>query len=141
MNLTKHKKIDVVKQMLETALKLYFKGNDYFSVLHIAGACDEVSGKYLKLTGAETSVESNVKAFKLIKKTLSGIESSNKDACNIFNSAKNSIKHMNDSDDSIIVMDPKDEAEEMLDRALTNMWRLDQPITRLMEKFFQNKYD
>ena len=134
-----YKKINIASKMLETALKLFLEDKDYFSALHLAGACEEILGKQIEFLGKETSIESNIKAIQAIKKTLSGIDMTDKDERDTFNSAKNSIKHMRDGNDSTITMDPEYEAEEMLSRALTNWNRLGGYETPLMEKFFNNQ--
>ncbi len=143
MNLIKYEKLDIVSQMIETALSLFLERKDYFSVLQIAGACDEILGKYLKLKGINTSLETDVEAVNSIKKSLSGVDSTFKETRDFLNKSKNSIKHMNDSADTTVTMDPEDEAEEMLDRAIANWRKLGRSSTPLMEKFLdftESKY-
>jgi len=135
MDLKKYEKIDIVHQMLETALSLFKEGKDYFSVLQITGACEEILGKRLKLKGGKTSLESDVEAFIAIKKTLSGLDTTAKQAINFLNNPKNSIKHLSDNNDMTVIMDPKEEAEAMLDRAITNCWMLGMTLTPSMQEF------
>ncbi len=135
MDLKKYEKIDIASQMLETALSLFIEGKDYFSALQIAGACEEIFGKYLQLNGVETSLESNAKTFISMKKNLSGIDSTVKDTINSLNKSKNSIKHMNDSSDTFVIMDPTGEAYDTLDRAIENWWKFGKSSTPLINKF------
>ena len=139
MKLPEYKKIDVALQMLDTALEIFFEGKDYFSALHIAGACEEIFAQHLRLKGVVTSLESDAHAFIQIKKTLTGIESPLKEVKIFLNNSKNSIKHMNDGKDLFVKMDPKDDAEAMLDRAITNLWRLDVVFSPLVEKFLNDQ--
>lgn len=122
--------------MLETALSIYFEGKDYFSPLHLAGASEEIFGKCLEMKGIKNSLESEKEGFILINKKMFGREVSPKEAGVFLNRVKNAIKHMNKENDTNVVMDPKDDAEAMLDRAITNLWRLEEEISPLMEKFW-----
>ena len=135
MELKKYEKIEIARQMLGTALSLFMEGKDYFSVLQISGACEEILGKHLKLKGVDTSLQSDAEAFILIKKRLFGIDSTVKETIDFLNKSKNSIKHMNDNNDTTVMMDPREEAEVMLERAITNWWRLDKELTPSMENF------
>ena len=137
MNLKTYEKIDIASQMLDTALSLFMEKKDYFSVLQIAGACDEILGKHLKLKGIETSLETQVTALHSIKKSLSGVDSPLKRIRDeLLNKAKNSIKHMNNANERHIDMDPKFEAEEMLDRVIMNWWKLKGDSKPLIHKYF-----
>lgn len=143
MNLIKYEKVAIAHKMLETALSLFFERKDYFSVLQIAGACDEIFGKCLKLKGVAPSLEVDVAAINSIKKSLSGFENTHKDTRDLLNKAKNSIKHMNDNVDTTVEMDPEYESEEMLERAIRNCLMLKEKSTPLMEKFWdftESKY-
>ena len=135
MDLKEYEKIDIASQMLETALSLFLEEKDYFSVLQIAGACDEILGKYLKLKEIDTSLETETAALISIKKNLNGIHSTVKDTRNFLNQFKNAIKHMDDRAETTVIMDPEFEAETMLDRAIVNWWRLGKRHSPLMEKF------
>ncbi len=137
MKLQKYEKKDIAKQMLETALRLYKEGEDYFSVLQVAGTSEELLGKYLKSKEIDTSLDSNVKAFILLKKTLSGEEDKVKEAKYALNKPRNSIKHINEKDnqDFAVITDPKYDAEEMLERAIDNWWKLTGSLFPSMEEF------
>lgn len=43
---------------LETALRLFDEGQDFFSVVTLAGAADELLGKLVRARGGKTSLES-----------------------------------------------------------------------------------
>jgi len=135
MELKKYKKIDIAKQMLETALDLYSKGEDYFSVLDLAGAAEEILGQHLKFKGITNSLESEKEAFILINKGLYQKDISDKDALDFLNRIKNAIKHMGKKEKEVIA-DPKEDAESMLDRAITNWWRLQEELTPKMNEFW-----
>ena len=136
MELKKYEKIGIARLLLEKALSVYEEGDNYFAALHLAGASEEILGKYLNAKGLKTSLESEKEAFILINKKLFNREISGKEAISFLNKTKNAIKHMDDKNDTFVVMDPKEDAEAMLDRALTNWWRLEQVFTTSMEKFW-----
>lgn len=52
----------IALRQLETALRLYFEGEDYFSVITLAAVADEIFGKLLTARGIENSLESLKKA-------------------------------------------------------------------------------
>jgi hypothetical protein len=93
----------------------------------------------LRLNGRVHSLQSEAEAFILIKERLSGVETILPDAIKFLNKPRNSIKHMSGNDDTTVIMDPKEDAEDMLNRALTNWWRLEKSFTPLMEKFLDSQ--
>jgi len=140
MYLRKYKKIDIAQKMLETALELYNKGEDYFSVLHLAGASEEILGRLLELKGISNSLNSEIDAFISVYKEIYRKNVSPREARNFLNKVKNAIKHMSGIGDKEVVADPKEDAETMLDRAITNWWRLEQDLTLGMEQFINRKF-
>jgi len=135
MNLRKYEKIDIVDQMLETALSLFNEGEDYFSVLQIAGACEEILGKYLESKGRNTSLQSDAELFVAIKRILSRSETTVKKAIIFLNKPKNSIKHLSDNNDTTVIMDPREDAKAVINRAISNWWNLNRELTPLMKEF------
>ena len=109
---------------LQTALRLYFEQEEhfdrggYYSVITLAGAAEEILGKLLKENGIENSLDSLKKAAVLITKQLFG-EASTENAIGArANDARNKLKHW--SPDKPIEFDAREEAEAMLDRAISN---------------------
>ena len=137
MKLQKYEKIDMAKQMLETALRLFKEGNDYFSVLQITSASEEILGKYLKSKRIKNSLDLNAEAFVLLRKKLSGKKDKIGEAKYILNKPRNSGKHMNekDSQDFFVFTDPRYDAEEMLERAIENWRKLNGVVSSSMEEF------
>jgi hypothetical protein len=135
MNLKPYEKINIAEQMLETALSLFFEGKDYFSVLQIAGACEEILGQHVKLKGISNCLENDAEAYREVKRFLYDEKIALKGAINFLNKPKNSIKHMDGSNDTTTTMDPRESARAILERALTNWWKLERCFTPTMEKF------
>ena len=138
MLLNRYEKIDIAHSLLETACSLY-KQQDYFAVINLAGASEEILGKYLKAEGKKNAFESDKEAFIAVSKYL-GSNITDKYAANFLNKSKNAIKHYNelDASDKFITMDAKESAEDLLIRALTNLWRLENDLTPLMNEVWRS---
>lgn len=63
---------DLALAQLETALQLYFENGDRGSIITLAGAADEVFGKYLERAGRESSFKSLVVAVTEIRARMFG---------------------------------------------------------------------
>jgi hypothetical protein len=136
MGLKNYKKFEIAIHLLKTALSLYFKEKDYLSVIHLAGASEEILGKYLKIKGKKNSIYSIKEAGIALQKLLYKKDVDEKEFADSANYVKNSIKHMYASNDSNIKLDAKKEARQMLDRAIVNYWRLERNLTPVMRKFY-----
>lgn len=66
-----HKKVDIARKQLETAIKLFFLGEDYFSVITLAGAVDSIYGSILVLLDKEPSLHSWARTEKTLYRALS----------------------------------------------------------------------
>jgi hypothetical protein len=130
-----HYREDLARQHLETALSLFEAGNDYGSVVTLAGAADEVFGKFLVAEGKENSLESLKKAVAAIHLKLYGEPTDPKHIADRANRAKNSLKHWDVADERLVKFDLKQEAIDMLSRAIDNYWTLKEDLTPAMEKF------
>ena len=120
---------------LETALRLFNEGQDYFSVVTLAGAADEILGKLLSALGRDTSLESLTKASMAIHKHLFGEAGDKKGFANRANRARNALKHLNSGGSPTITLDIRQEAVDMLNRAIDNYWDLKSSLTPAMTAF------
>jgi hypothetical protein len=126
---------DLALQHLETALALFAEGKDYGSVITLAGAADEVFGKFLLAEGKESSLESLKQAVAAIHLKLYGESTPPKHIADRANKAKNTLKHWDKGDDMIVKFDLLQESKDMLSRAIDNYWILKEDLTPAMEKF------
>jgi hypothetical protein len=127
---------DLALKQLETALELYFSNGDRGSVVTLAGAADEVFGKYLERSERKSSFNTLVAAVIEIRERLFGEALSPEEVKGIAdraNSARNSLKHIGQTD--IVKFDLEAEARDMLFRAIDNYWSLEQKLTPAMERF------
>lgn len=115
-------KLKVASELLHQALRLYYEGEAYFSSLHLAGAAEEVLGKYVELAGGVTAFKSLQSGVGELSALLSPDKSPSdpKDIANLMNYAKNNTKHGHGE----IIFDPRKQAHDLLDRAVTNYYFL-----------------
>ena len=126
---------DLALTQLETALRLFFEGNDFASVVTLAGAADEIFGKLLSAAGKENSLESLKKAVAAIHQRLFGEPGNPTEIASRANRAKNSLKHWDIGQPLIVKLDLEQEARDMLFRAIDNYWMLKETLSPAMERF------
>lgn len=135
MSVRAHYRIDLALSQLETALRLFEEGREYASAITLAGAADEVFGKFLAATGRETSLESLKRAVGEIHMNLYGEVTPPKQIADRANRAKNSLKHWDHGDPEIVKLDLQVEARDLLHRAIDNYWALETKLSPAMEAF------
>ncbi len=123
---------------LETALRLYFERQDYYSVVALAGAADEIFGQLLTAKGLDSSIETIKKSVVAIHKHLTGNTGNIIDPSAVAaraNLARNTLKHWSPGQPLIVSFDSLEEAQDMLNRAVDNYWALEQQLSPAMERF------
>lgn len=120
---------------LETALRLFGEGQDFFSVITLAGAADEILGKLVTARGGESSLESIKKASTAIHHHLFGEPGDKKGFADRANLARNALKHLEAGGAPTVSLDIQQEAVDMLNRAIDNYWTLKTWLTPAMEAF------
>ena len=117
-------------RQLETALCLYRKGNDYYSVVTLAAASDELFGKQVP----EPAVKSLGKDASVVHKMLYQEEIEGKVYVDRANETRNALKHLSEIPDDN-PMDVQEEARDMLKRAIENYEQLTGRLTDTMVEF------
>lgn len=128
-------KLDVAVAQLETALELYFSNGCRISITTLAGAAEEILGRYIEIKDEETALAETVRIVCLLHYKRCGSTPKHAPIKARANFAKNSFKHMNLEDDFDITIDVEEEAIDMLNRAIDNYWKLIQGFTPLMERY------
>lgn len=128
-------KLEVAVAQLETALELFFSNSCRISVTTLAGAAEEILGRYLEIKGGETALAERVRIVCLLHKRRCGATPKHAPIKAMANFAKNSFKHMDLEADFEITVDVEEEAIDMLNRAIDNYWNLTQCLTPLMERY------
>ena len=134
MRLRQIRKTHIAFHLLRKSLSVYFNEKDYLSALHLAGASEEILGKCLEAKGIDNAIKTETKNFVAVYQHLYKKPVTEKYARDFLNSTKNAVKHMNAKED-IVIMDPKEDAEAIIERAITNWYRLGLNLSALMEKF------
>jgi len=127
--------VDIARTQLETAIRLFFYAEDYFSVVTLAGASEEILGKILVELGKEPSHASYSRTFSLVVEALSGEQIPEKTIKKSTNRARNKLKHFNSMQDLHVVLNPREEAIHMLNRAIENYVKLNLPKSEVIDRF------
>jgi len=135
MTVESHSKRIIALTQLETALRLLGEGEDYYSVVTLAGAADEILGRLLESQGGLSALASLTKAAAAIHTKVHGTPYSEKVFIERANLARNALKHLHAGGADQVSLDIEEEAADMLDRAVSNYWALTQSITPAMEAF------
>lgn len=119
-------KLTIAAEYLNRAIEMYFRGDSDFSALHLAGAAQELLGKFVECSGAQSAHSQLVKGVVRISRVLDpvGVASKEKNIRHVINFAKNRVKHMDDEGDDIIQFDVRRAAEDMLDIAVSEFYQL-----------------
>ena len=120
-------KMEVATELLTEALRLYLEGKAYFASLHLAGAAEEIFGKFIEVYGGIPAFHNMTGAALLFSELYREDDSApsprveaGKAMAAIINNAKNTTEHgITDVD-----FDPKEEAQDLLDRAIDNYYAL-----------------
>lgn len=139
MSFATYKKLDVGCEQLEVALRIFFEGKEYFAVITLAGAAEELLGAHLKARGEMTTLEELVKGAVRISAALPGKPAQAKDLFKVASYSRNASKHMDNAIDSTMRIYLKRDATDQLGRAVDNYYRLmehyDLPETELVGRF------
>ncbi|SRR6266511_602076 len=130
-----YQKRAIAQQQLETALRLHEEGQDLFSVITLAGAAEEILGQMLTERGVTSSLKSLTDAADAMHRVLFKQDVGARQFANRANRAKNSLKHHDPGQPQTLTLDLREEATDMLDRAVTNFWLLEQSATPAMKRF------
>lgn len=123
MNTTQHlTALEIAEHQLLRALQMWSE-QDYISCITLAGAAEEILGKRMRKLGIEPSFD-NIKGTIVRMAQLFGESSENIDkiVAEMMNQTRNELKHY--AGDEAIEFDLKSDAEELLERGVSNYTRL-----------------
>ena len=99
-------KLIIADEFLETAIEHYLSGENYFSALHLAGAAQEIFGRWLRINQKQdysTSIlDQNEKFF-----NEHGFSIDRKEGKRVEKHPKNTIKHINNKEDQFAQLKPE----------------------------------
>jgi hypothetical protein len=138
MAIEAHDRRTMADTQLETALSMYFEGRDFYSVITLAGAADEIFGQILADQGKDNQLEIIKKNVAAIHKW-AGNEGDTSWVAKRANLARNALKHWSKGQPMVVNFDVVEEARDMLDRAIINLWRLGGVPSQAAARFLSEK--
>lgn len=137
-DISNHSKIDIALEFLNLAVREYSNERNYISVIHLAGASEELFGKILQFNACESAIE---RARRLVRSWYS-ISRKDVPKNNEINRhilfVKNGIKHINKLSDLEISFDERKEARETIRRAIENYNKIPgSKVTNDLLKYYQ----
>jgi len=115
-----YKKQDIAMEHLNLALREYVADKNLISVIHLAGAAEEMLGKIVSINKKESALEVVQRWSRSWYKVVGKDSPSNKELNKHIIKVKNGIKHINDQGDLEIEFEIKREAEMIIQRAIEN---------------------
>ena len=135
MPVVQHDRRNMALAQLDRAIALYFENADFYSVITLAGAADEIFGQILKAKGREPHLESIKTAVVEISRLGFGRVIEPSKVAERANFARNALKHWSEGQPLIVDFDAAEEAKDMLERAISNYWALESRLSPNMERF------
>jgi len=127
----KFDKLAIADEMLESAIESYLDNEKYFSALHLAGAAQEIYGKWLRIKGEQDfsiMILNEVAKFSDSLLDRKAIKKEDK-------RPKNSIKHMDNKSDRYAFLNPQLDAFYVMSEALTEYMMLKREETANIIRF------
>jgi hypothetical protein len=118
MKLTPIPKKELARSQLNVALRLYMAGEEYPSVITLAGAAEEILGKIVSELGLEPALKRTLGELLDAHRTIWGQEAKESDYAQLRNRARNEMKHRRSGSD--VSLDYEKESAQLLSRALEN---------------------
>jgi len=125
-----YSKIEIASEYLDAAIEFFLARNNFFCVIHLAAAAEELFGAHLpeqqRIFTLAWKAERALKSENPIQphaETSSDAEA-NKEARKCVNEWKNEVKHMSDGNSSKLEIDPAFAAEYHIEQALINFYKL-----------------
>ncbi len=125
-------KLKIAKYQLEKAIQLFLEESDFVCSVTLAGASEEILGKLLETKGETPELKECAKQCEEDAEDIIDANYKEKDFVSISNYFRNGFKHYNEGE-SIVFSGWA--PVEMLNRAITNYFRLTGSETELMKKF------
>ncbi|MHB8066894.1 MAG: hypothetical protein ACYDIC_03225 [Desulfobaccales bacterium] len=126
-------RIEIAKAHLHRAIVLFIDEDDFINAITLAGAAEEVLGKFARKADMTTVMDDltdilhNKAGGKLDKKKIRN---------DYLNRIKNILKHFEHGDEELVEIDPQEEATSMILRAMTNLFRVEGKLTEHAEIFY-----
>ncbi len=130
-------KLEVADEMMESAIESFFDKERYFSALNLAGAAQEIYGKWVRASGGKDLPSQSLDIMEKVSKA-SGAAFSRREYQKIGSHAKNTIKHLDGASDRYTIIAPHFDSYLQMIEAFAEHKRLKRPATENINRF--NKY-
>ncbi|PSV15390.1 hypothetical protein [Photobacterium kishitanii] len=124
-------KLDIADEMLESAIESYLDTKKYSSALHLAGAAQEIYGKWLRISGGQDFSSIMLEHAANISKEPIDRKAIKKED----KRPKNSIKHIDNESDRFAFLNPQFDSFMMISEAVTEYIMLKRPETHNIIRF------
>lgn len=127
----KFDKLDIADEMLESAIESYLDAENYFSALHLAGAAQEIYGKWLRINGEQNFSKMMLnQAEKIFNEPIDRKAIKREDK-----RPKNSIKHMDNKSDRFAHLNPQLDSFVVISEAVIEYLMLKRSETSNITRF------
>jgi hypothetical protein len=101
-----HRKFDVAEAQLDRAIILYFEG-DYYSAATLAGASEEILGKFLENKRAESDLKSQIRATQAVGEILFKERYKEKHLASMINEVRNWLRNDAKTSNTFYQLNPR----------------------------------
>jgi hypothetical protein len=116
-----YSKLDIAREYLDAAIEFFLARHNFFSVIHLAAAAEELFGAHLPECQRISTLA--WKAQRALQSETKPTPSEREARKNV-NEWKNEVKHMNDGADRTLKINPAFAAEHHIGQALDNFYKL-----------------
>ena len=129
-------KLEVAEHQLNASIRLYLDANDYVSAVTLAGAAEEILGKLLEKQGRKHSVGEFAEACVKVGRHIFNQEWTTSHFVEMQTYFRNGLKHITDGQPITI---PRAAAEEIIGRAVDNLWALQGRETPEVRRYMESR--
>ena len=129
--MNKFDKLVIADEMLETAIELFLDDKKYFPSLHLAGAAQEIYGKWIRINGGQDHTTNMLDLYEKNHDEPIDRKSIKKED----KRPKNTIKHFNNKADRYALLNPELDSFMLLSEAVTEHIKLKREETINIERF------
>lgn len=126
-------RIEIAKAHLDRAIVLFIDENDFINAITLAGAAEEVLGKFARRANLIPAME---EITDILHTEVDGEIDKKRIRNDYLNRVKNSLKHFEEGDDELVEIEPEAEAIIMIIRAMTNVMLIEGQLNEHAKIFY-----
>jgi len=129
-------KLEVAEHQLNAAIRMFLDERDFVCAITLAGAAEEILGKLLEKQGRQHSVAEFAEACVKVGRHLFNENWTTKHFVEMQNFFRNGLKHLTDGEPITV---PPAAAEEIIGRAVDNLWALEGRETPEVRRYMESR--